>query len=417
VRPEYDRAGITAGIAHIGVGGFHRAHQAMYVDRLLREGLARDWGILGVGVLPQDRAIRDALAAQDHLYTLVERHADGSDDPQTIGSIVDFVLAPDDPGAAADRLADERIRIVSLTITEGGYEPGAPTQAHALVAEALRRRRDRGIAPFTVMSCDNLEHNGERARAALARFAGGELGGWIEREVAFPASMVDRITPATTDADRAELQRRFGIEDRWPVVCEPFAQWVLEDAFALGRPPWEDAGVQLVADVAPYELMKLRLLNGSHQALAYLGALLGHELVHDAASDPPLRAFVRAYMDREATPTLAPVPGIDVDVYKDTLLERFANPRIRDTIARLAVDSANRMTKFVLPVLRRQLETGGEIERASTVVAAWELAEPEAYAQALPQFADVVADVRHATARARLQQRGARAAVAALGQV
>jgi mannitol 2-dehydrogenase len=238
----------------------------------------------------------------------------------------------------------------------------------------LRRRRARGIAPFTVMSCDNLPGNGHLSRTvftAFARLRDPELGDWVEREVRFPNSMVDRITPQTTDADRAELRERFGIDDMWPVVCEPFTQWVLEDAFTLGRPRYEDAGVQVVEDVGPYELMKLRLLNAGHQALAYLAYLAGHRLVHEAAQDPLIRAFVRGYMDREAAPTLAPVPGVDLDDYKRTLIERFSNPEVRDTIARLCTDASDRIPKFLLPVVRRQLETGGEIEHCATVVAGW----------------------------------------------
>jgi mannitol 2-dehydrogenase len=254
-------------------------------------------------------------------------------------------------------------------------QPGAtPRTTFGLITEALRRRRERGLAPFTVMSCDNIPGNGRLSRRSFATFArlrDPELGGWVEREVRFPNSMVDRITPVTTDADRAELRERFGIDDKWPVVCEPFTQWVLEDAFSLGRPPYEDAGVQVVDDVEPYELMKLRLLNAGHQALGYLAYLAGYRLVHEAAQDALFRAFVRGYMDDEATPTLAPVPGIDLDEYKQTLIERYSNPEVRDTIARLCAESSDRMPKFLLPVLRRQLETGGEIKHCAAVVAGW----------------------------------------------
>jgi mannitol 2-dehydrogenase len=248
-----------------------------------------------------------------------------------------------------------------------------------LITEALRRRREAGLAPFTVLSCDNLQGNGDLARRAFTTFArlgdarrdGAALGDWMDAAVCFPNCMVDRITPVTTDADRAEITRRFGVEDRWPVVCEPYTQWVLQDAFTAGRPPYEDAGVQLVGDVEPYELMKLRLLNGSHQAMCYFAYLAGYRLVHEAARDPLFRAFLLGYMDEEATPTLPPVPGVDLDAYKRTLIERFANPGVGDTIARLCEYTSDRIPKWLLPVLRYQLAAGGEIKRCAAVVASW----------------------------------------------
>jgi mannitol 2-dehydrogenase len=393
--PAYDRDLVTAGVVHVGVGGFHRAHQAMYHDRLMNEGMALDWGICGVGVLAADRSMKQALGAQDGLYTLVLKHSDGTYEPRVIGSIVEYLFAPDDPEAVIEKMAAEPTRIVSLTITEGGYNihdatgefdvtnpdvihdlgPGAvPRTTFGLITEALRRRREHGLAPFTVMSCDNLQDNGhltKRVFTAFARLRDPELGDWVEREVCFPNSMVDRITPATTDADRAEVRERFGIEDRWPVVCEPYTQWVLEDAFTAGRPPYEDAGVQVVDQVEPYELMKLRLLNASHQAMCYFAYLSGYRLVHEAAQDPLFQAFLLGYMDEEATPTLAPVPGVDLDGYKHTLIERFSNPQVRDTIARLCAQSSDRIPKWLLPVVRQQLATGGEIRRSAAVVASW----------------------------------------------
>jgi mannitol 2-dehydrogenase len=392
--PAYDRDRVTTGVVHFGVGGFHRAHQAMYHDRLMNRGEALDWGICGVGVMPPDRRMKEALEAQDNLYTLIVKHPDGTYEPRVIGAITEYLFAPDDPEAVIEKLAADTTRIVSLTVTEGGYsidhvtgrfaagpdvrhdlQPGAtPRTAFGLITEALRRRRERGLAPFTVMSCDNLQGNGHLSHTAITAFAhlrDPELGAWIERDVRFPNSMVDRITPVTTGADRAELRERFGIEDRWPVVCEPYTQWVLEDAFSLGRPPYEDAGVQVVDDVEPYELMKLRLLNGGHQALGYFAYLAGYRLVHDAAQDPLLRAFLLAYMDEEATPTLEPVPEVDLDAYKHTLIDRFSNPEIRDTVVRLCAESSDRIPKWLLPVIRRQLATGGEISRSAAVVASW----------------------------------------------
>jgi mannitol 2-dehydrogenase len=392
--PSYDRSLVTPGVVHVGVGGFHRAHQAMYHDRLLSEG-ALDWGICGVGVMPADQRMKQVLDAQDGLYTLVLKDSDGTYEPRVIGSIVEYLYAPDDPEAVIEKMAAESTRIVSLTITEGGYNlsditgefdlsnpdvtadlvPGAvPRTTFGLITEALRRRWKRGQRPFTVMSCDNLQDNGylsKRVFTAFARLRDPELGDWVERQARFPNSMVDRITPVTTDADRAEVRERFGIDDRWPVVCEPYTQWVLEDAFTAGRPPYEQVGVQVVDHVEPYELMKLRLLNGSHQALAYFGYLCGYRLVHEAAQDPLFQSFLLGYMDKEATPTLAPVPGVDLDGYKYTLLERFSNPQVRDTIARLCAESSDRIPKWVLPVVREQLAKGGEIRRSAAVVASW----------------------------------------------
>jgi mannitol 2-dehydrogenase len=393
--PGYDRGQVTTGVVHFGVGGFHRAHMAMYHDRLMREGAALDWGICGVGVMPGDAGMRDALRAQDGLYTLVEKHGDGTSRGRVIGSITEYLFAPDDPEAVVEKLAAPETRIVSLTITEGGYPihpatgefdagdaavardleaEAVPRTTFGLITEALHRRRTRGLPAFTVMSCDNLEGNGDLTRQALGAFArmrDADLAAWIEREVRCPNAMVDRITPQTTDAHRAEVRERFGVEDRWPVVCEPYTQWVLEDAFSSGRPSYEDVGVQVVEDVRPYELMKLRLLNASHQALCYCAHLCGYRLVHEAAQDPLFRAFLMGYMDEEATPTLAPVPGVDLAEYKQTLIERFSNPGVADTVARLCAHSSDRIPKWLLPVIRRQLETGGEIERSAAVVASW----------------------------------------------
>ena len=392
--PGYDRAGVRTGIVHIGVGGFHRAHLAMYVDALLEAGEARDWGICGVGVLAADDRMRDVLGAQDGLYTLVRKESDGALSPRVIGSLVDYLYAPDDPEAVIERIAHPDTRIVSLTITEGGYaidqktgefdpdSPGVaddvaaavPTGAFGLVAEALARRRARDTGPLTIMSCDNMQGNGDTARrvfTGVAQLRDPDLGAWVAEHVTFPNSMVDRITPATADADRDALAERFGLHDGWPVVCEPFTQWVLEDDFAAGRPEFERVGVQVVDDVVPYEFMKLRLLNATHQALGYLGYLAGHRYVHEVAQDPTFASFLRGYMNAEAAPTLRPVPGIDLDEYQDTLIARFANPGVGDTLKRINFGSSDRISIFLLPVVREQLAQGGPVERAAAVVAGW----------------------------------------------
>ena len=393
--PTYDRTRVRTGIVHIGVGGFHRAHQAAYLDQLMTQGKALDWGIAGVGLLTQDRRMHEVMTAQDCLYTLVIKHPDGSLHPRVVGSIIQYLFAPDDPEAVLELMADPGIRIVSLTITEGGYlvhpvtgefdadeasiqedlrAGSTPSTAFGFITEALSRRRERGVPPFTVMSCDNIPGNGDVAHkmiSAFARLKDPELAVWMESEVSFPNSMVDRITPVTTEADKALLNERFGVEDAWPVVCEPFIQWALEDSFSAGRPPFEDVGVQMVHDVEPYELMKLRLLNASHQALCYLGYLAGYRYAHEVCQDPLFTEFLLGYMDHEATPTLQPVPGVDLQQYKNQLIERFANPEVRDTLARLCAESSDRIPKWLLPVIREQLASGGEIARSALVVASW----------------------------------------------
>src|SRR5215213_6057092 len=376
-KPSYDRDEITIGIVHFGVGGFHRAHQAMYVDRLLEMGLAKDWGICGVGVLPADRKMADVMAAQNGLYTLLLQNPDGTRDARVLGSIVDYRYAPDDPEAVIELLAAPSTRIISLTITEGGYNIdnlGNDVNVFGLVAEALARRRDRSVASPTIVSCDNIEGNGEVARHAFTTYADRVhpgLGEWVNAHTRFPNSMVDRITPVTTPDVIDVLASELGVEDQWPVVAEPFTSWVLEDSFSDGRPSLDDVDVLLVEDVRPYELMKLRLLNASHQSLCYFAYLAGYRLVHDAAGDPLFAEFLREYMDSEATPTLKPVPGIDLPDYKRTLIERFANPGVKDTIARLCFGSSDRIPKWLLPVVRANLAAGGPVRLSAATVASW----------------------------------------------
>lgn len=376
-KPSYNRDGIGIGIVHFGVGGFHRAHQAMYVDRLLEDGKAQEWGICGVGVMPADRRMKEALQSQDGLYTLILENPDGTRDVRVIGSIVDYRYAPDDPEAVIELLSAPTTRVVSLTITEGGYgavDDAGDDSVFGLVTAALQRRREAAIPSPTIVSCDNIEGNGDVARAAFSRYADRVhpgLSEWMAANTKFPNSMVDRITPVTTPEVIAGLAEGFGIEDRWPVVAEPFTSWALDDDFSDGRPPFEDVGVLMVDDVTPYELMKLRLLNASHQGLCYFAYLAGYRLVHDAASDPLFAEFLLAYMDSEATPTLKPVPGIDLPDYKRTLIERFANPGVRDTIARLCADSSDRIPKWLLPVIRANLLSGKPVRLSAAIVASW----------------------------------------------
>jgi mannitol 2-dehydrogenase len=391
-RPRYEQSDVRPGVVHFGVGAFHRSHFAAYLDALMDEGRGLMYGVVGVGTQPGDERMRDALSGQDCLYTLVVKHPDGTTDLRIVGSIVEYLYAPDAPGAVLARLADPETRIVSLTITEGGYHvdpttgdldvdalrdnasrSDSPRTVIGFVVEGLRRRRAVGVPPFTLLSCDNLPGNGRVLRTAVVGFAAlrdAELAAWINDEVAFPCSMVDRITPVTTSDDISALER-VGVADSWPVVCEPFAQWVLEDDFPLGRPEVEEVGVHLVDDVGPYELMKLRLLNGSHQALCYLGRLTGYTYAHEVCQDPLFARFVLGYMDVEAAPTLPPVPGIEVDRYSRELLERFANPAIRDTLDRLCAETSDRIPTWVVPVIHENLAAGRPIDRAALVLASW----------------------------------------------
>ncbi len=392
--PGYDRFACKVGIVHFGVGAFHRSHQAMFVDRLLALG-ELDWAICGVGVMEADRAMRDAMKAQDNLYTLVTVGTDGRSEARVIGSLAEYLYAPDDPQRVLDRLAAPSTHIVSLTVTEGGYavsdvtgefEPqdpltladlatdGPPRSVLGFLVAGLQARRANGAPAFTVMSCDNLAHNGDVARTAVLGFArhkSPELAAWAARHVSFPNSMVDRITPVTTDETRAAVREQLGVQDRWPVRSEAFCQWVLEDRFGDGRPPFERVGVQVVQDVGPYELMKLRLLNASHQAMSYLGILDGQTWVHQVCRDELFVRFLLGYMRDEAVPTLAPVPGVDLDGYCDELIARFASEAIRDALARHVVDGSDRIAKFLLPVLRHQLARGADRRRAVLVLAAW----------------------------------------------
>jgi mannitol 2-dehydrogenase len=391
--PQYDRQKVGQAIMHVGVGGFHRAHQALYTDDLLNQGEDSQWGFCGVGLLKHDARIRDVMQSQDCLYTLVERSLAG-DTARVIGSIVNFSFAPDDSQKVIEQMASPATRILSLTITEGGYyisstgeldaqhpdlqrdlaNPHEPSCAFGYILEALDRRRLRGLAPFTLMSCDNIQSNGEVAKKMLMAFAelrDPQLKNWMAENCLFPNSMVDRITPATTDEHRALVKEKFGIDDGWPVMTESFKQWVIEDHFVQGRPKWEQVGAQMTSDVLPYEKMKLRLLNASHQALCYIGMLLGYQLVHETMEDPDIRRLVEKMMDEEVTPILSPVPGVDLTEYKKTLIERFANPAIRDQLSRIGIYGSSGIPKFVLPTVEEQLKRGGPIKLLSFTVASW----------------------------------------------
>ena len=390
--PAYDPAKVTPGIVHLGLGGFHRAHMARYTHDLMQvDPAAREWGIAGAGLMPGDRRLIDSLASQDGLYTLVERSG-AEESVSVIGSIAQVIFAGESSAALLDAVDHPAIRIVSLTVTENGYcldpatkrlnpdhtliradlaEPARPKSAIGIIVEALRRRRDGGRPPFTALTCDNIQGNGEVLREAVlahARLRDEALADWIEHEASFPSTMVDRITPVTAVEEIEALASRFRIRDRWPVFCETFTQWVIEDRFPLGRPAYERVGAQFVDDVAPYEFMKLRLLNASHLAVSGLGRLAGYVTIDESMADPRIAGIMAALMDRETGPTLPPVPGIDLARYKRTLLERFANPAIKDTVARVNDDAP--LNVLVDPI-RDVLKRGGSVELLALALAAW----------------------------------------------
>ncbi|OMH38398.1 mannitol dehydrogenase [Motiliproteus sp. MSK22-1] len=397
VIPQYQRDKLKQGIVHIGVGGFHRAHQAVYTHQLLQQGSSNQWGICGVGLRPADKEMQKTLEQQDYLYTLLEMGGSSQSTAKVIGSICNFLFAPENPEAVIEKLASPDTRIVSLTITEGGYNiddhngefnrthpdiihdlqhPDSPVTVFGFIAEALDRRKQRQLPPFTLMSCDNVPQNGDVTRRALLSYAimrDPELGDWITSQVSFPNSMVDRITPMTQPEHKRLVTQQYGIEDNWPVVCEPYMQWVLEDNFCNGRPTWEEVGVQLTDDVAPYEKMKIRLLNASHSAMAYLGYLCGFRYTHEVMNNSNLVQFIRDFMDIDVTPSLDKVPGIDLSLYKDTLIERFSNRQIGDQLTRLCMDGSSKIPKFLLPTVDYLIQNQLSLQRVSLIIASWAL--------------------------------------------
>lgn len=391
--PQYSHSELSAGFIHFGVGNFHRAHQAVYLNALFNNGNDLNWAIIGAGVLPSDEQMRQVLAAQDFLSSVVEQSANQVTVTIT-GSMVDF-LSPYDPESIILKLADPAIRIVSLTITEGGYfidpasgifdadnpeilsdavTPETPKTVFGLIVTGLKRRRDAGIPPFTVMSCDNIPHNGVvacNAVTGLAKLSDPELASWIFKNVAFPNGMVDRITPATGDREKNILSRDFGIEDGWPVFCEDFTQWVLEDNFPAGRPALEKVGVQFVPDVTPYENMKIRILNGGHAVIAYPAGLLEIHFAHEAMEHPLIRGFLEKVEHEEIIPIVPPVPETDLRDYYKKIEERFANPKIGDTIRRLCLDGSNRQPKFIIPSISDRLKAAAGVTGLALESALW----------------------------------------------
>jgi fructuronate reductase len=396
-RPRYRREALQAGIVHLGVGAFHRAHIAVVNEAALHAGGDLRWGTVGVSLRAGDT--RDALRPQSGLYTLALRDAaeDGSprESLQVIGNLREVLVAPEDPQAVLERIAHPDTRIVSLTITEKGYHhdpatgalrlddagiahdlahPEAPRTMPGFVVHALNLRRSRELAPLTLLSCDNLPANGETTRGIVLAFAqqvDAGLREWIEAHCTFPNSMVDRIVPRTTDADRARISARLGVEDAWPVIGEPFLEWVVEDCFANGRPDWTAGGARFVEHAEPFERLKLRMVNGSHSALAYLGAMAGLRTVDRAMAEPALRNYIDALMREEIAPTLPQMQGIDLDGYRARLLQRFANPALQHQTKQIAMDGSQKLPQRLLGTVRDRLRAGHPIDRLALAVAAW----------------------------------------------
>jgi mannitol 2-dehydrogenase len=369
--PRYERAALEPRILHLGVGGFHRAHMAVYTDEVAAEG--GTWGIRGAGLLDADRRMADTLHAQDCLYTVIERDSDGSR-TRVVGSIVDFAFVAEDAERFERHVSDRSLSILSLTITEGGYSVASRNPTIDAIVSALDARRRTGSSPLTILSCDNLPGNGDVARNAITAVADmrdSGLRGYIESSCTFPNSMVDRITPQTKTEDLEWLRDAVGIEDGWPVVCEPFRQWVVEDRFAAGRPQWEDVGVLFTDRVHDWELYKLRLLNASHSCMAYLAALAGVVYVDEAMAIPVLRRYLEQLLEQEAIPTLAEIPGYPAADYAATVLRRFENTGVRDQIARLCIDGTAKFPSFLIPTVDAELTRGGPISCAALALAAW----------------------------------------------
>ena len=393
--PKYDRTKVKTGILHIGIGGFHRAHEAFYTDELLNKNPDYNWGICGVALLDFDQKIYQTLKDQNGLYTLIVKELDGRLTKTVIGSIVDYLFAPENPVVVIERIANPEIKIITLTITEGGYNnneatgefeidnpliqhdlknPNDPKTVFGYITQGLKLRKERNVSGCTIQSCDNIQGNGHITKKMLLSYvkhAEPGLVSWIESHVSFPNSMVDRITPATVPADIKALKETSGIDDAWPVVCEPFKQWVIEDDFIEGRPVWEQVGAQFVEDVAPYEKMKLSLLNAGHSVLGILGALMGYSTIDEAVNNKEISSFLRIYMGNEVTPILGELEGVNLKNYQHSLIQRFGNIYIKDQIDRICSESSAKIPIFILPTVKAQLNENGPIDYAAFVIAAW----------------------------------------------
>ncbi|MEL0231160.1 MAG: mannitol dehydrogenase family protein [Deltaproteobacteria bacterium] len=389
--PSYDRRKIEVGIVHLGIGAFHRAHQAFYTDQVLEKD-GGDWAICGVSLKRPE--VRDQMVPQDGLYSLVEQDASGNP-IKIIGAVKEVLFAPEDPEAVLKKMASPDTRVVSLTVTEKGYchdpasgslnfqhpdilndlkSPSQPASAIGFLVQALSLRRDSGIKAFTVLSCDNLPENGKTLQKLVLEFANRrdpDLAKWIEKEATFPCCMVDRIVPATSESDRDEISARLGVRDEAMVVTEPFSQWVIEDDFVNGRPTWENVGAEMVEDVRPFEEMKLRMLNGTHSTLAYLGYLAGREYVSEAVQQPVFEKFLRNMMKEEIMPTLKLPESVNLDQYQNALIERYQNPALKHRLWQIAMDGSQKLPQRLLGTIRDRIATATSFNRLVLAVAGW----------------------------------------------
>ena len=391
--PGYDRSKLAPGIVHIGLGNFHRAHQSWYLHRLMEQGLAQDWAIIGAGVRAYDVAQREKLLAQDCLTTLIELSPDGRS-AEVVGSMIDYLPIEEGNGPLIEQMAEPEIRLVALTVTEGGYyvdpvtngfdaahpdiqhdalNPSRPRTAFGAIIAALRLRRDRGVGPFTGQSCDNLQGNGGILRntvVSLARLSDADLADWIDENCTFPNSMVDCIVPATGAGELA-LARELGVDDSVPVTHENFRQWVIEDNFCAGRPDWDRAGATFSDRVHDFETMKIRILNAGHQVLANAGEVLSVGTISECMSHRLIAPYFRKVEREEIAPYVGAVPGMTPENYVELIERRFSNPAIVDTTRRVAFDGSSRHTGFLLPILRDALAANGVVEGLALAEAAW----------------------------------------------
>ncbi|MFR9651113.1 MAG: mannitol dehydrogenase family protein [Rikenellaceae bacterium] len=383
---NYNRSAVKAGILHFGVGNFHRAHLQCYTNRLLSAGNSNEWGICGAMIMNQDESLYKRLKDQQGVYSLTVCGRDGVNEVEWIGSLVDLLWSGEDKEAIINKVADPDIKIISMTITEGGYNldtdavradllfPQNPQSIFGIVAEGLRRRIAAGVGGVTILTCDNLQHNGDQCRKVFTGFFAQQdeaLAAWVEQNVTFPNSMVDRITPATTEVDMARINATLDEVDKAPVYCEDYIQWVVEDNFAAGRPAWEGVGVEFTNDVAPFEKMKLSLLNAAHTLLSYPSLLSGYRKVDEAMRDEVIVKFTKEYMDLDATPYVPAPANTDLELYKNTLIERFANSAVSDQISRLCGDGASKFPVYVVPIIAQMLEAKADMSRMAYLIAAY----------------------------------------------